>query len=142
MPTSVECRIVRIAGVTAAIERRLVGRVERGILAQAPHQIRIRDEGPAERHGIGVTRRDRRFGIRLVVIVVDDPGAAATGVRVRRLQRGVIEGRITLGVVPLATGRTFDDVHEGQTERRQHLGDMCEQRLRIGVVRVVRRRDR
>src|SRR5690606_27240446 len=92
-------RIIDVAALAAAIERGLVERVQRRVLAQAAHQVGIGDERLAEGDQVGLAALHRAFGQGAVVAVVGHPGALAAGVAVGGLQRGVVEWRSALLVV-------------------------------------------
>ena len=67
--------IIDVALLLAGVERRLVGRIERGIFPVAGWQVRIGEERHAECDKVGFAVRDRRLSGAGIVAAVDDQRA-------------------------------------------------------------------
>ena len=81
-----------------------------------------------------------RKGVLAIAAVIDIAlNARGRPVAAKALAQGcVIERRD----VARAAGRTFDDVDVGQFQRVEPIDDVIEQRLRIGIGDIIRRRHR
>jgi hypothetical protein len=107
-------RIVRVALCAATVEGGVIRGVERRVVLEALHQVRVGDEELAEGNAVGVAALNGLGGAVAIIAVVDDPAALAASLAIDILQLVVIEGLVALAVVAVAAGCAFDDVDEGE----------------------------
>src|ERR1700722_20790736 len=115
-----EHRIIGVALGAAAIERRLVRRVERRAASESLDQIGIGDERLSERDQVGLVGRERLGGQREIIAIVGDIGALEAFA-----QRTVVERRD----VARAAGGALDDMDVDEFLRIEMIDDVIEQRL-------------
>src|ERR1700736_3383669 len=110
-------RIIRVALGAAAVEGRLVRRIERGAALEALDQIGIGEERFSECDQVGLISREH-FGREFEIIaVVGDVSLLET-----LAQAAVVERRD----VAWAAGRAFDDMNVSQLQRVEMVDDMIE----------------
>src|SRR3981081_3477091 len=126
-------RIIRIALGAAAIEGRLVRRIERGTALEALDQIGIGEERFSECDQVSLGGGEPLWGEFEIMAVVGDVSLLET-----LAQAAVVERRD----VARAAGRAFDDMDVSKLQRVEMIDDMIEQRLRVAVRDIVGRRYR
>ena len=132
-PAPPERRIIRVALCAAAVERRLVPRVQRRALLQAFDQVGVGNERFSKRDQVGGVGLEHLVRQIEIIAVVGDIGAAKA-----LAQACIVERRD----IARAAGRAFDDVDVGQLQRVEPIDDVIEQRLRIAVGDIVGGRHR
>ena len=68
--------VIRVALWSGRVERGLIGRVERGVEAEAFRQVRVCEEGNTERDGVGLAGRQNQVGSGERELFVGDITAA------------------------------------------------------------------